>query len=93
MLERNKDKNLRPFILSRSFFIGMQKYAAVWTGDNQSNWQHMKASIPMLLSISLAGIHFCGADVGGYSQNPPDPFLLVRWYQLGVFYPFFRAHS
>ncbi len=32
------------------------------------------------------------ADVGGFFGNP-EPELLVRWYQLGIFQPFFRAHA
>lgn len=38
----------RPFVLSRSFFAGSQRYGAVWTGDNMSNWAHLKASLRML---------------------------------------------
>jgi alpha 1,3-glucosidase len=30
--------------------------------------------------------------VGGFFGNP-ETELLVRWYQAGVFYPFFRAHA
>eukprot|EP01064_Diplonema_japonicum_P001558 TRINITY_DN11026_c0_g5_i1.p1 TRINITY_DN11026_c0_g5~~TRINITY_DN11026_c0_g5_i1.p1 ORF type:complete len:813 (+),score=228.51 TRINITY_DN11026_c0_g5_i1:43-2481(+) len=82
----------RPFILSRSFFSGSQRYAAVWTGDNAAEWSHLDKSVPMLLSMSLAGLPFVGADVGGFFNNP-EPELLVRWYQLGTFYPFFRGHA
>jgi hypothetical protein len=35
----------------------------------------------MLLSLSVAGIPFVGADVGGFFRNP-DEELLVRWYQV-----------
>lgn len=55
----------RGFILTRSFFAGSQRFAAVWTGDNMAKWEHLQASVPMLLSLSIAGIAFCGADVGG----------------------------
>ncbi|TRY81351.1 hypothetical protein DNTS_009686 [Danionella cerebrum] len=79
----------RPFILSRSFFAGSQRLGAVWTGDNVATWEYLKISIPMLLSLSLTGIHFCG---GGFVQDP-DPELLVRWYQAGALQPFFRGHS
>uniref|UniRef100_A0A3Q0RXU4 Glucosidase alpha, neutral C n=1 Tax=Amphilophus citrinellus TaxID=61819 RepID=A0A3Q0RXU4_AMPCI len=82
----------RPFVLSRSFFAGSQRLGAVWTGDNVANWEHLKISIPMVLSLSLAGIVFCGADVGGFIQDP-EPELLVRWYQAAALQPFFRGHS
>jgi hypothetical protein len=38
----------------------------------------------MLLSLSVAGIPFVGADVGGFFGNP-TPELLVRWYQAASF--------
>ncbi|NP_001153434.1 alpha glucosidase II alpha subunit-like precursor [Nasonia vitripennis] len=83
---------LRPFILSRSFFAGSQRFAAVWTGDNTAEWSHLQASYPMCLSLSISGISFCGADVGGFFKNP-DSELFVRWYQAGAWLPFFRQHS
>lgn len=58
--------NARPFVLTRAFFVGSQRHGAVWTGDNLASWEHMKASVPMLLSHSVAGITFIGADVGGF---------------------------
>uniref|UniRef100_A0AAX7SHS8 Glucosidase, alpha n=1 Tax=Astatotilapia calliptera TaxID=8154 RepID=A0AAX7SHS8_ASTCA len=82
----------RPFVLSRSFFAGSQRLGAVWTGDNVANWEYLKISVPMVLSLSLAGIAFCGADVGGFIQDP-EPELLVRWYQAAALQPFFRGHS
>uniref|UniRef100_A0A8C4GYE6 Glucosidase, alpha; neutral C n=1 Tax=Dicentrarchus labrax TaxID=13489 RepID=A0A8C4GYE6_DICLA len=82
----------RPFVLSRSFFAGSQRLGAVWTGDNAASWEYLKISIPMLLSLSVAGIAFCGADVGGFVQDP-EPELLVRWYQAAALQPFFRGHS
>ncbi|XP_044515955.1 neutral alpha-glucosidase C [Gracilinanus agilis] len=82
----------RPFVLTRSFFAGSQKYGAVWTGDNVAEWDYLKISIPMLLTLSVTGIAFCGADVGGFIGDP-EPELLVRWYQAGAYQPFFRGHA
>ncbi|XP_072425435.1 neutral alpha-glucosidase C-like [Chiloscyllium punctatum] len=82
----------RPFVLTRSFFAGSQRYGAVWTGDNVAEWSYLKISIPMLLNLSITGISFCGADIGGFAQNP-EPELLVRWYQAAAYQPFFRNHS
>ncbi|XP_055523690.1 neutral alpha-glucosidase AB [Wyeomyia smithii] len=91
-LIRRSDGALRPFILSRSHFAGSQRYAAVWTGDNMAEWGHLQASIKMCLSLAVAGISFCGADVGGFFGNP-DSELFYRWYQAGAFQPFFRSHA
>ncbi|XP_041707131.1 neutral alpha-glucosidase AB isoform X3 [Coregonus clupeaformis] len=82
----------RPFVLTRAFFAGSQRYGAVWTGDNAAEWGHLKMSIPMCLSLGLVGISFCGADVGGFFKTPSAE-LLVRWYQAGAYQPFFRAHA
>ncbi|XP_075795407.1 neutral alpha-glucosidase AB isoform X3 [Pelodiscus sinensis] len=91
-LEQRSGGLERPFVLSRAFFAGSQRYGAVWTGDNTAEWDHMKISIPMCLSLALVGISFCGADVGGFFKSP-DAELLVRWYQLGAYQPFYRAHA
>ena len=60
--------------------------------DNYADWHHFRASVPMILSLNLCGISFCGADVGGFIDNP-SPELFLRWVQLGAFLPFFRIHS
>ncbi|XP_065684890.1 neutral alpha-glucosidase AB isoform X2 [Hydra vulgaris] len=91
-LLKRSDGKLRPFVLSRSFFAGSQRYGPIWTGDNQSTWLDLKASIPMLLSLNIAGMCFVGADVGGFVGDP-DPELLIRWYQAAAFQPFFRGHA
>ena len=82
----------RPFVLTRAAFAGSQRFAALWTGDNASIWEHLESSIPMLLNLGLSGYSFVGADVGGYRGDCSGE-LLVRWTQLGAFYPFFRNHS
>nr|XP_033707436.1 neutral alpha-glucosidase C isoform X5 [Tursiops truncatus] len=91
LIQRSKGKE-RPFVLTRSFFAGSQRYGAVWTGDNTAKWSYLKISIPMLLTLSVTGISFCGADVGGFIGNPKAE-LLVRWYQAGAYQPFFRGHA
>ena len=82
----------RPFVLSRAFFAGTQKVGPIWTGDNTADWNHLQVSVPMLLALSVTGLPWSGADVGGFFGNP-DGQLLARWYQLGVYYPFFRGHA
>lgn len=82
----------RPFVLSRAFFAGSQAVGPIWTGDNTASWAQLRVSVPMLLALGLAGLPASGADVGGFFGDP-DPELLTRWYQLGLYYPFFRGHA
>eukprot|EP00903_Cladosiphon_okamuranus_P006839 g6661.t2 len=82
----------RPFVLSRAFFAGSQRWGAVWTGDNAAKWDHLAAAAPMLLSMSLAGLPFVGADVGGFFGDP-SPELFLRWMQAAAYQPFFRSHA
>jgi alpha-glucosidase len=82
----------RPFVVTRAGFAGVQRDAIVWTGDNASVWEHLEMSLPQLLNLGLSGIPITGADVGGFFADCP-PELLVRWAQLGAFYPFCRNNS
>jgi alpha-glucosidase len=84
--------NRRPFVLTRSGFAGIQRWAAVWTGDNQSSWEHLEMSLPMLLNLGLSGVSFVGADIGGFGGNA-TPELFARWMQMGILYPLMRGHS
>jgi alpha 1,3-glucosidase len=59
LVKRGEGKD-RPFVLSRAFFAGSQRYGAVWTGDNSADWDHLKSSIPMVLTLGLTGITFSG---------------------------------
>ncbi|KAG8628165.1 hypothetical protein KVT40_004038 [Elsinoe batatas] len=96
LLARDKSEEkkggVRPFVLTRSFFSGSQRVGAMWTGDNQASWPHLAASFPMVLGLGISGFPFAGADVGGFFGNP-ERELLVRWYQTGIWNPFFRAHA
>uniref|UniRef100_A0A7S4K6T3 Glucosidase II subunit alpha n=1 Tax=Odontella aurita TaxID=265563 RepID=A0A7S4K6T3_9STRA len=93
LIRRNTpDKNVRPFVLSRSFFAGSQRYGAIWTGDNLAEWSHLEVAAPMLLSMNSAALTFVGADVGGFFGNP-DAELMTRWMQAGAYTPFFRGHA
>lgn len=90
LLNRYK-KTQRPFILSRSFHTGTQKFGFIWTGDNRANFDFLKCSVPLLQTICSCGLSACGADVGGFFGEAEEA-LLKAWYALGVFYPFFRGH-
>lgn len=82
----------RPWILSRSGYAGLQRYAWNWTGDNESNWWSLHQSVRIAIGLGLSGIPYTGPDIGGFGGKP-GPELFTRWFQLGAFLPFFRIHS
>ncbi len=82
----------RSFLLSRSGHTGIQRFAAVWTGDNTASWEQLRMSLPMLCNLGLSGVPFVGADIGGFFGDA-TPELFARWMQAGVLYPLMRGHS
>lgn len=88
----HKYSEKRCLILTRAGFSGIQKYCAVWTGDNYANVDHLIMACTMPQSMGLSGLPFVGADVGGFGGYPSQN-LYIRWMQLGSLTPFFRAHS
>lgn len=85
------EPNLRPFVLSRSGYIGSSSYTAIWTGDNVSNRFYLKGSIPTTIGLGLSGIPFNGPDVGGFLYSTNES-LMVDWVKAGFLFPFFRNH-
>ena len=82
----------RNFVLTRAGFSGVQRYSAVWTGDNVATDEHMLLGVKLLNSMGLAGVPFTGYDIGGF-VGEPSPALFCKWLQIGVFTPMFRLHS
>jgi alpha-glucosidase len=82
----------RPFVLTRAGYAGVQRYSAVWTGDNVASWDHLRLSLTMLLNMGVSGVALIGSDVGGFSGNP-SPELYTRWLQAAALSPFLRSHS
>ena len=86
------DPDSRPFVLTRATYAGGQRYAATWTGDNSSSWNHLRFTTQMLENLGLSGFAFTGADVGGYAGTP-TPELLTKWFEVATFQPIDRDHS
>jgi alpha-glucosidase len=82
----------RPFVLTRATYAGGQRYAATWTGDNSSTWNHLRISTPMLLSLGLSGFSMAGDDIGGYAGSATSD-LLTKWIEVGAFNPIYRDHT
>ncbi|WP_084739877.1 TIM-barrel domain-containing protein [Sulfuracidifex tepidarius] len=94
-----KNAGKEPYILSRSAYNGIQKYAVVWTGDNVSSWEDLRLQLSLALSLSISGVPYVGFDIGGFSgreegvRGGRDYELLLRYFQAGLFMPLFRNHK
>jgi alpha-glucosidase len=86
------EANIRPFVLTRASYAGGQRYAASWTGDNSSTWNHLRLTTPMLENLGLSGFAISGADVGGFAGSP-QPDLLTKWIEVAAFQPIDRDHT
>ncbi len=82
----------RPWLLTRSGWVGVQRYAWHWTADIESSWDALKMTVSGLLNLGISGISFSGSDIGGFSGKA-DTELFIRWFQLAAFTPFFRNHA
>lgn len=82
----------RAFVMTRASYAGGQRYAATWTGDNSSSWDHLRLSVAQTLNLGLSGFTWTGADVGGFTGGP-SPELMTRWFEYAAFMPIFRNHS
>lgn len=87
------DPTRRPWVLSRSGYAGIQKYAQTWTGDNYSSWEALRYDNAIISSMNISGLVHTGCDIGGFWGETPSPELLLRWIQNGVFMPRFCIHS
>jgi len=97
--------DVRPFILTRSGFGGIQRAgAAIWSGDVASRWDNFREQISAGINFSLSGLPNWSHDIGGYTMEDrflkPKPAdldewreLNTRWFQFGAFSPIFRSHG
>lgn len=87
-----ENSDQRPFILSRSTFIGSGRFAAHWLGDNYRNYNYMNYSVAGIMNMQMFGVPMIGADICGFIGASLDSEMCGRWIQLGSFYPFARMH-
>jgi alpha-D-xyloside xylohydrolase len=105
--QRQADPDKRVFILTRSAFAGIQRYAsAVWSGDVSSDWASLRQQVPAGLNFALSGVPWWTTDVGGFAMprrwatRDPRPEdveewreLATRWFQYSTFAPLLRVHG
>ena len=100
--QRALTSDRRVSILTRSATAGLQRYGAhVWSGDLESTWTSLKEQVQEALNLSLCGIPFWNADIGGFfagswpggNQNPGFRQLYGRWMQFAAFTGMMRSHG
>ena len=65
--QRSVNPNDRVFLLTRSGFLGIQRYStAVWSGDIGTRWEDMKSQITAGLNFAMSGIPYWTMDIGGF---------------------------
>jgi alpha-glucosidase len=89
---RTRQPSIRPFVLTRGAWPGVQSYAAGWSGDNVSSFDHLRFNTRLAVSVMISGQANYGNDVGGFVGSPGAE-LLTRWLQAGVFSPLYRNHN
>jgi len=82
----------RPWLLTRSGWAGIQRYAWTWTGDVATSWTMLHRTLCTTLNLTMSGVPYTGSDIGGFSGDP-SPELYTRWFQMSAWLPFFRSHS
>lgn len=82
----------RQFVLTRAAYAGAQRYTVSWTGDNRSEWDHLRLSISVVLNLGLSGMFFTGPDIGGF-MGDCEPEMYARWIQVASLLPFCRTHT
>jgi len=82
----------RPFVLTRAGYAGLQRYTAIWTGDNVASDDHMLLGVRLVNSLGVSGVGNAGMDIGGFVGNASSE-LFARWISIGAFTPFFRSHK
>lgn len=83
---------MRPFLVSRAGWAGMQRHAWNWTADVEATRAGLLQQVPTFLGLGLSGVGFTGSDIGGFS-GVPSPEFFLRWLELGILSPFCRVHS
>jgi|Laugresu1bdmlbdd_1035124.scaffolds.fasta_scaffold06335_5 alpha-glucosidase (family GH31 glycosyl hydrolase) len=87
-----KNSTKRPFIVERSSFAGLGKYAGKWLGDSNSTYEDMQRTVSGVMMMGVFGIPFAGGDICGFAGQNSDAHLCARWHQVGAFQPFSRNH-
>ncbi len=98
--QRGTSSSKRVVILSRSSYLGQQRYsAAAWSGDISGDWTTFARQIRGGLNYSITGLPYWTTDTGGFF-HPRNQYasadyneLLTRWFEWSAFCPILRIHG
>jgi hypothetical protein len=88
-----RDGSKRPFIFSRWFGLGNQRYPIGFSGDSVVSWESLAFQPYFTATASNVGYGWWSHDIGGHMYGIEDGELYARWIQFGVFSPILRLHS
>lgn len=82
-------------LLARSAWDGSQSYAAIWAGDQTSDFGPTTGLPSVIMAgqtAALSGFPFWASDIGGYFGQPTDE-VFTRWIEFGAFSPIMQLHG
>lgn len=83
-----------PLIWSSAGWSGSQRYPVQSSGETQSDWEGLAASIRASLSNGMTGVPYHACEVGGgRSAEPASAELYLRWLQAGIFASHLRLRA
>ena len=84
----------RPLIFHRWGGMGSHRYPIGFSGDTYGTFGSLAFQPYFTATASNVCFGYWGHDLGGHMQiGDPNPELMLRWLQFGVFSPIFRTHG
>ena len=98
---RKDEPQKRVMILSRSAFLGEQRYSvATWSGDIGNSWDTLRRQITAGLDYAASGMPYWTTDTGGFFRpgrtqytDPAYRERFIRWLEFSTFSPLMRVHG
>jgi alpha-glucosidase (family GH31 glycosyl hydrolase) len=88
-----KQINPDSMTFSRAGTTGIQKYPALWGGDQDSSFYAYQQAINAGLTSNLSGVPFWSWDLAGFTGNYPSSELYKRSTAMAAFSPIMQFHS
>lgn len=79
-------------LFERSGSAGSSHYAAMFSGDQRSDWNGLNLQLRGLMSAASSGMPIYGGDIGGHAGTPSSENYM-RWVEFSTFTPLMRAHG